>query len=536
MPDLRGICPWTVGVSTTRYVTHDITPLLVPGGGTNAVGLVAGHVMAGALPKNRTGVSVQMAALFVVKYEGTAAPMLFSSADVGWQSGDSYIVADSAWQTVIDWTKQPKGWSTTSFQPGGGWVNPVTSASPVLIARALAMPLSTVLGEIKPVSVVKLAKGDYLYTFPKNFVGTIALSPMPESANGSSVNIRLGEWLAAEPNPPPTPAPTSPVHCGRVRETQKLYLGCQNGRTIDEITFASFGTPTGSCSTGFAGGSCSAADVLPTIKRLCLGKNSCIVNATVQAFGHKDPCFRVPKQLVAEVHCSGDPPGVSCAGSCYDATVPGPPPPHTYPATSGTNQIENHILRSGNENAITTLFCWHGFQFVRVSTAGNTGFKGTLNSIVGQVIVTNMTQTGKLSFSGAGDPAADHAAAVLDGINQMTLQSQRSNVAAYMPTDCPTREKHGWMRDALDASEQALYNFEMDPIHGAFMQLIEDNQGLQGDVPPVIPLDKTPKSSSCNDIAWTSVYPQVMEMQFTYTMMCELSKGSGPRWCSIRKI
>ena len=27
----------------------------------------------------------------------------------------------------------------------------------------------------------------------------------------------------------------------------------------------------------------------------------------------------------------------------------------------------------------------------------------------------------------------------------MTLQSQRTNVAAYMPTDCPTREKHGAM-------------------------------------------------------------------------------------------
>ena len=32
---------------------------------------------------------------------------------------------------------------------------------------------------------------------------------------------------------------------------------------------------------------------------------------------------------------------------------------------------------------------------------------------------------------------------MLPGVNSMTLQSQRTNVAAYMPTDCPTREKHG---------------------------------------------------------------------------------------------
>ena len=45
-----------------------------------------------------------------------------------------------------------------------------------------------------------------------------------------------------------------------------------------------------------------------------------------------------------------------------------------------------------------------------------------------------------------------------------------------MPTDCPTREKHGWMGDALDASEQAMYNFDTQAMHSAFIQTIEDNQ------------------------------------------------------------
>lgn len=44
------------------------------------------------------------------------------------------------------------------------------------------------------------------------------------------------------------------------------------------------------------------------------------------------------------------------------------------------------------------------------------------------------------------------------------------------------------MGDALDGSEQALYNFEMGPVHEAFMQVIEDNQNPQtGDVPVVVP-------------------------------------------------
>jgi alpha-L-rhamnosidase len=82
-----------------------------------------------------------------------------------------------------------------------------------------------------------------------------------------------------------------------------------------------------------------------------------------------------------------------------------------------------------------------------------------------------------------------------------------------MPTDCPTREKHGWMGDALDGSEQALMNFEMGPVHEAFMQVIEDNQSPRsGDVPVVVP----GYAKNCDDIAWTSAYPQITAMQHQY--------------------
>ena len=76
----------------------------------------------------------------------------------------------------------------------------------------------------------------------------------------------------------------------------------------------------------------------------------------------------------------------------------------------------------------------HGFQYVLVTSNG-TGFAGGLNDIVGLEIHTNVTATGSLTFGG---PSSD----VLNGIQSMTLASQVTNVAAYMPTDCPTREKY----------------------------------------------------------------------------------------------
>ena len=50
------------------------------------------------------------------------------------------------------------------------------------------------------VQVVKTADGSFLYTFPKNFVGTIKFQPLPSAAAGSNLTVLLGEWLT--PNPP----------------------------------------------------------------------------------------------------------------------------------------------------------------------------------------------------------------------------------------------------------------------------------------------------------------------------------------------
>ena len=52
-------------------------------------------------------------------------------------------------------------------------------------------------------------------------------------------------------------------------------------------------------------------------------------------------------------------------------------------------------------------------------------------------------------------------------------------------------------------------------VHTAFLQTIEDNQGDDGDVPYVIPASN-PHNGSCNDIAWTSAYPQITSMLHTY--------------------
>ena len=97
----------------------------------------------------------------------------------------------------------------------------------------------------------------------------------------------LGEWLVP---PPPPPVPTA-ARCGLVAENEVLKLGCRDGKTIDKILFASWGTPVAvdaeaGCAAGFKEGICpttgkigSSANSLPVMEKFCLNKTECVVPA-----------------------------------------------------------------------------------------------------------------------------------------------------------------------------------------------------------------------------------------------------------------
>jgi hypothetical protein len=386
LPNMRGICPWPVKGATmhsVRYVTHRIgddheedgsgsgsgssgngSGSGMPSGVTlaeeNAIGVISGNVMD----------SPQLLMLLMIKFVGETQPFFLSSSSGGWLSTNSYVVSNSAWDTTIDWTLHEPGWSTAQFKPDPERWLPAALPVPAngtraASARALAMPLSTVLEEVVPDSVQRLPGGDFLYRFPKNFVGTLRVKTGRTAAEaGASLIVLLGEWLVPTkpsvpvplpPPPPPAPPPGPPSHCARVAEGRSLTLGCAKGSTIDRVVFASFGTPGGSCASGFekwyapswaphglAGKICNSKMSVAVVEKACLGKQTCAVHANSATFGGDDPCDGVHKSLAAEVHCSGHAPGATCPGSCYDAgpppapaPAPAPPPHPPAPAPPG---------------------------------------------------------------------------------------------------------------------------------------------------------------------------------------------------------
>jgi hypothetical protein len=173
-------------------------------------------------------------------------------------------------------------------------------------------------------------------------------------------------------------------HPGTADETTALALGgCPTGQVITTVKFASFGTPGGSCATGFTvDKTCNAFSSVATVKAYCVGKASCTIQASPDVFGG-DPCLDTRKHLSVQVGC-GPASEVSAAASASTLhsgeeqpqervllaqanplpPLPPTPPNGTWPQISGKVQTEHHVLRPGNTAPLETLFCWHGFQCV----------------------------------------------------------------------------------------------------------------------------------------------------------------------------
>lgn len=91
-----------------------------------------------------------------------------------------------------------------------------------------------------------------------------------------------------------------PHVCDDDLENGDIALECPEGSVIGGVTFAAFGTPTGSCGT-FHTGPCDAPNAKAVVLALCGGKTKCGFQATSALFG--DPCSGTMKNARIEVEC-----------------------------------------------------------------------------------------------------------------------------------------------------------------------------------------------------------------------------------------
>ena len=138
-----------------------------------------------------------------------------------------------------------------------------------------------------------------------------------------------------------------------------------------------------------------------------------------------------------------------------------------------TNQQDTYILKGGEEEEFEPMFTYHGFRYVRI-----TGYPRmpTVDDFDVLVICSEMEDTGRFVCSDDR----------LNRLQHNIYWSQISNMVS-IPTDCPQREKGGWLGDAQIYAPTASYNTDTLDFFKRWLRNMREDQLEDGQVPVVVP-------------------------------------------------
>ncbi len=126
---------------------------------------------------------------------------------------------------------------------------------------------------------------------------------------------------------------------------------------------------------------------------------------------------------------------------------------------TGVVQTDTYICRGGGVEVYEPRFTYHGFRYVEVTRYAG---EATVDELDGVFVHTAVERRGEFECS---DP-------MLNRIHKAAVWTQLSNLHG-IPTDCPHRERCGWLGDAQVAAEMSIYNFDMARLWAKYLGDIE---------------------------------------------------------------
>ncbi len=138
--------------------------------------------------------------------------------------------------------------------------------------------------------------------------------------------------------------------------------------------------------------------------------------------------------------------------------------------TTPLQQVE-YFCKDG-ENTYKTAFAVFGFQYVLVET--DVEFRP--EDFTAIATYSDLQQTGWFHSSNK----------LLNRLFDATVWSAKGN-HLDVPTDCPTRERHGWTGDAQIFFETASYLFDFAAFSGKYIRDVFDLQSRDGKLPQIAP-------------------------------------------------
>ena len=161
---------------------------------------------------------------------------------------------------------------------------------------------------------------------------------------------------------------------------------------------------------------------------------------------------------------------------------------------------EDAYVLDGKERTFEPRFSYKAFRYVQV-----TGPAGPLapDSLEGVHVHTDLESTGEFECSNP----------LLNQIHSAIRLTQLNNTHGQ-PTDCPHREKQGWMGDGLFAAEAAFWQFDMSRLYAKWVQDMADGQHPNGQMSVFAPTTKTPGEPFTTyaqglSPIWSSAFPEI---------------------------
>jgi len=146
--------------------------------------------------------------------------------------------------------------------------------------------------------------------------------------------------------------------------------------------------------------------------------------------------------------------------------------PHAW-WTYGKFQTDRYICSGKVYEFFEPKFTYHGFRYVQVTGLKK---KPTLKDMKGVWVHTNPKRVGEFSCSNQK----------INKLMDVIIRTQLCNIHS-IPTDCPHREKIGWMGDGLVTMEEAMWNFDMANFYIKWFNDMLDAREEDGHIPPIVP-------------------------------------------------
>ncbi len=149
-------------------------------------------------------------------------------------------------------------------------------------------------------------------------------------------------------------------------------------------------------------------------------------------------------------------------------------------ASSGGPQWFAYTLRGHGQEVWHPRFSYYGFRYVQVEGASTPqlpdAHKPKVFALEGQFLYSSSPQTGSFATSDV----------LLQRIHVLIVAAIRSNMQSVL-TDCPHREKLGWLEQTHLLGSALMDNFNLERLYEKIANDIQDAQHADGMVPEIAP-------------------------------------------------